>query len=224
MKILIGVNEYGGIEPACMLGLLKCTAYTMRLVPNLDLKFKLTQREWLPMARLHVFSKAKRDKVDYCFFVGEDIVLREDTLVTLLSYGRPIVSGLYFGRTPPYNPVVTQYLGEKKSKAYQMDELIDGRYVDAPGHDCLLVRHDVINALNGTQYDNMTNNMADDLSFGLWAKRHKYPITLSTEAKVGHVNQVRPVITINNHTRAKMSLLAKQTWRKPGTETRTEVY
>jgi hypothetical protein len=45
-------------------------------------------------------------EVTHIFFVDDDVLFHSDVLLTLLSHARPIVSGLYFHKSPLVSPLI----------------------------------------------------------------------------------------------------------------------
>lgn len=79
----------------------------------------------IDIARNLAVSQALAYKCQYLFFIDDDIVLKEDTLMRLLDLKLPIVSGLYYNKTR-YEPVArinNESISVEKNALIQVEEI-----------------------------------------------------------------------------------------------------
>ena len=196
MKIVVAVCVYAGMVLESVKGLIDALLGLSKRYNQVEIVPYFTNRVWLPFARLKCLEKAKNEKADYLMYVGEDIVLERRSIWQLIEYHKPVISGLYFGRKPPYNPLVHKRDKDGNWRAYELEELKDGMRVEAVGHDCLLMERKVFNRLDKEVYKYMTWNEADDLSLSRFLGELNIPMYLSTRVHVGHASEKVNVIDL----------------------------
>lgn len=59
----------------------------------------------IDLSRNVMVTKALQDKCEYIFFLDSDILVNPDTLMKLFTTNMPIVSAVYYSRSPPYEMV-----------------------------------------------------------------------------------------------------------------------
>jgi len=91
----------------------------------------------LDIARNTVISNGLQRNVTHIVFLDADIVLKSDTLTKLKLANFPIVSGVYFGRNPPYNAVANI-----NNKPITRETVVSRRNA-APNGRALMEVHDV---------------------------------------------------------------------------------
>jgi len=214
LKIGLGVPLYAGLYNEAVASLLSLVEHTARILPNCVLYPIITNREFLPRARLKIVRQAKRLGCDFLFWYGEDIICEPDTIIKLIHYGRPVIGGLYLDRRPPYNPCVHKLVGNNTWMAYKLHELEDDMKVDAVGHDLTLFSKEVIEAIEPETYVGVATMEGDDLAFGRWAKKKGIDIYVSTKVTGKHISEKREVIMVSNVVDLKEYLRKKSTWTK----------
>lgn len=99
----------------------------------------------------HWFYEERKNDSEWLFFVDDDVELPDDTLTRLLSYDKPFVTGIYYRRSPPCEPLI--YKREEESgwyvpllpeTDYRTGELIE---VDGCGLGCALIHRSVFSAI-----------------------------------------------------------------------------
>jgi len=214
MRIAIGIPLYQGLYNEAVSPLLELVIHTLKAFPGSEIIPLATNRDWLPRARINIVRRARREKVDYLFWVGEDLVYSKDTILKLLSYNHPVVCGLYFDRKPPYNPCVHKLTNEGWYRSLKLSELADDMIVDAAGHDCMLVRADILKKIDQETYLGQSTLEGDDLAFGRWAKKEGISIYLSTKVIPGHIVSERQIIGKEKASNIVDYLLQKSTWER----------
>lgn len=143
-KIVIAVPTYDSIKPEFVTSLIRMSKYQDTIVSILPYSL-------VYVARNNLVSKAIDYKADYILWLDSDIVFPDNTLEVLLddaSKGMEYISGLYFSRIPPINPVISKKLIYEKTE----DGLTHGSeaYIDYPdnsvfeiagsGFGCVLIK------------------------------------------------------------------------------------
>lgn len=124
----------------------------------------------------------------HLFFIDDDVCVPPDGLLRLLSHNLPVVTGLYVQRAAPMLPVV--YRRDKEGHHTHITKFCEGlQEVDACGAGCLLIRTDVLRAIEetGERWFDYTGGISEDLSFCSRVKALGYPIVLDFDVKCTHL-------------------------------------
>lgn len=148
------------------------------------------------MARNELAMKAVQLGADYVFWLDSDMVFEPDTLTrmfeTLKKESADIVSGLYFKRVPPYEPVVY------KSFEFVDDEPKSEKLLEVPsdvfecggvGFGCVLMSTSVLMSVM-QEFGNMFSpigNVGEDIAFCWRARECGYKVLVDPSIKLGHV-------------------------------------
>lgn len=150
----------------------------------------------IDISRDHLVRKALEDNVDYIFFLDTDVVPPQDTLLQLLPWKLPIISGLYWtkARVPgayKFHPDS----GHIKSLDPPFDppRVIE---VDAVGSGCLLIDARVFKKIPPPWFKwdmfpwappEESPGHSEDINFCLKAKEHGFPVYLHTGIRCKHL-------------------------------------
>lgn len=126
----------------------------------------------------------------HLFFIDDDVTLPADGLVRLLSHAdAPVVSGLYIQRGEPYLPVA--YRRTPAGHYVHITRFADDdlQEIDGCGGGCLLIRTDVLRAIEATgePWFDWSMNMSEDLAFCRRAQQLGYRIALDPSVKCAHL-------------------------------------
>lgn len=139
--------------------------------------------------------------VTHVFFLDDDILLPPGGLLQLLrdsqEHDLPIVSGLYIMRGEPHLPVVYRR-HPPSGRHVQITSFCPGlQEVDAVGAGCLLIRMDVIRALEaegqrkGHYWFDYLPPFSEDLSFCVRARAAGFRLALDADVKCGHLTTIQ---------------------------------
>ena len=148
-------------------------------------------------------AKYVRDRgcFDYVLWLDSDMTFEPDLLDRLLEdiEGRQAVSGLCFGRRPPFRPCIFNRLEvEQKGQMihphadnwydYPRDQLFE---VEACGFACLLMRVDVLEAMGiyGVPFFPIAG-MGEDLTFCWRARKLDIRFHCDSRLKIGHIMRI----------------------------------
>lgn len=125
----------------------------------------------------------------HLFFIDDDICVPSDGLLRLLSHNLPVVTGFCIQRATPFMPTVFHKRGD--DKLVVATKFCDGlQEVDACGGGCLLIRADVLRAIEETGepwFDWPASGLSEDLAFCERVKRLGYPIVLDFDVRCTHL-------------------------------------
>lgn len=135
---------------------------------------------------------------EWLFFLDDDVIAPSDAIEKLVSRNAPIISGLYYRRSPPIAPVM---LRENKNERTWISEfkVPDLMPVDYVGAGCLLIHRDVLKNLPPLsskchwfewRVDRadlpVTERMSEDFAFCKHARNHGYKIIMDTSVQCRH--------------------------------------
>lgn len=99
----------------------------------------------------HWFLYERAEESEWLFFVDDDVELYDDTLIRLLSYEKPFVTGVYYRRSPPCEPLIYRrnkedgwYSPMLPEVDYTTGELVE---IDGCGLGCALIHRSVFEAV-----------------------------------------------------------------------------
>ena len=128
----------------------------------------------------------------WLFFVDADTVLRPNTLVDLIKRDVDIVSGLYVGKQPPYNPIASRLDSEGAYipiDGWPENTLLPN--LSGVGAGCLLIKTEVFKKLTEPYFCFVPNNqhgiLGEDYYFCQKAKKAGYLIHLDTAVWCDHL-------------------------------------
>jgi hypothetical protein len=101
--------------------------------PPLRMLHTMVSGKPIDLARNVMVTKALQDKCEHIFFLDSDILVEPDTLTKLFASNMPIVSGVYYSRSPPYE-MVAQIGGQGLSHEMAGQDQI--REVEEVGKGC----------------------------------------------------------------------------------------
>lgn len=144
-------------------------------------------------ARERMCQKMLDMGLDWIIMVDSDMVLPQDTVYRLLSHGQPIVSGLCFKRTPPY-----QCCAYERVDAYEdgswflraLREWPEGLVeVAGVGTACMLIRREALEKIPQPWFFPV-QGLGEDLAFCDRARKAGVPIYVDTTVKTRHLTVV----------------------------------
>lgn len=174
---------------------------------NLIIPGTLTGLSGMPfdMARNVGCQKVLDLGFQYVFFLDDDTIPPPDAILKLMAHKKPIVSGLYYRRNIPIQPVMLRELPDGNKQ--WVTEIDPGVSVDQPlmevdyvGAGCLLINRDVLLSLppmsNRCHWFDWTidrtdlpenERMSEDFNFCRNARKNGFPIFVDTSVHCRHV-------------------------------------
>lgn len=146
-------------------------------------------------ARYILMQEALNSDADL-LFVDSDIHFTVGAFNQLLSHKKPIVSGLYYGKGNPSNPIAYKKVRPKtifRSKPIceqlQTSELEPFMEVEGVGMGFCLIRHEVLKAVNKEGFNPFEpfGNLGEDFAFLYRARQKGYKIWLDTTLGLKHI-------------------------------------
>jgi GT2 family glycosyltransferase len=132
---------------------------------------------------------------DYIMWVDSDMILPKNTLTTLMSHDKDIVSGVYrhkllFGK----NVVAKRFIPDKKDtyEDLTIEEVKEPKLIeiDGVGFGCVLTKVDIFRNIKKPWF-RYSPAMGEDIYFCRKAQKAGYKIWLDTSIKADHIGTVR---------------------------------
>lgn len=136
-----------------------------------------------------IFQVLKEDCFSHILFLDIDHYHHPDTIVKLLTHNLPVVSGLSFRRSEPYDPIMFKWEDEKYRNitTWPKDSLVE---VDAVGGASLLVKTSVFKDINKPYFEFTKYNggtVSEDITFCRKLKEAGYKIYCDTSCTNDHI-------------------------------------
>ena len=167
-----------------------------------DVEVKLLKASLVYDARNQLVKYAReKGGYDYILWLDSDMTFEPDLLDRLLEdiEGRQAVTGLCFGRRPPFNPCIYKELDVKQDgklitpyrkiyEDYPRDSVFE---VEACGFACVLMRLDVLEAMGiyGVPFFPVAG-LGEDLTFCWRARKLDIKFHCDSRLKIGHIMRV----------------------------------
>ena len=160
-------------------------------------------------SREEIAKDAIEDGYDYIMWFDSDMIFEPDTLYRLMQSKKDIVSGVYFKRTFPYQPVL--YTPEEDKLRVYEDYPLDKPFeIGACGFGCVLTKVSVIKEVMdkfGGAFFPIGGTIGEDISFCIRARKAGYKVYCDPSVKCGHIStltidekmylQMRKVVKMN---------------------------
>lgn len=140
----------------------------------------------------NTITKAAIDTgADWVLYLDDDHILQPDTLTRLLKADKDVISAHYIRRQPPFGPVILDELSNGNFMWKQLSSEDHGIIqADAVGAGCLLVRRNVLKALEPPYWTLGQINPAswgDDMDFCRRVRKAGFPIHCDLDNTIAHM-------------------------------------
>jgi len=175
---------------------------------NWDIQIFMKPNMTIDKARNDLVKVALEAKCDYIFFIDSDMILPKLTLERLYDMNVPVASGLYFAKSPPYLPVVRDFIEDR----FIFKKIIDfGKIIEVGGvgMGCCLIKKEVFDKLeypwfkfewkkfapsayeeNDLEAKDRVYQESEDLGFCKAVLESGFKIYLNSDIVCGHVGGV----------------------------------
>ena len=150
-------------------------------------------------ARTEIVKKALNKKSKYLFFIDTDVFIPKDALVRLMSHDADIITGVYWMKSHPPQPVIFKHFGDGPLwKIKPQEKPIE---IDGAGLGCCLIKMDVFEKFKEKgidffkqDYDTIENgrkihvNIGEDHWFFTEARKLGFKILCDTNVLCDHYN------------------------------------
>lgn len=139
MKVFIGMPAYGGVSPDTLASVVQLVQAGGALVHS----FNVEPYMYVDQARNVLVEKCLATNATHLLFLDSDMIWPKETVSRLLSHNKPVVSGLYFQKEAPFNPVVYDFDKELSPHYWQILPCsLAG--MDGAGLGCCLIERSIL--------------------------------------------------------------------------------
>lgn len=149
-------------------------------------------------ARNRLAAMAIEQNCDYIVWFDSDMTFAPDTIQRLiadLEEGRDIVSGLYFRRTPSYDPVIFSKVSVDNGREwegyndYPKDSIFE---VEGIGLGCAAMRVSALTDILASERNlfQPVYGFGEDLSFCIRARKNGHKVWVDSRIKCGHCGHI----------------------------------
>jgi GT2 family glycosyltransferase len=188
MKTLIAIPTSRDIE-------IQCAASIIGMEREGRIGVFCPQSYSIDASRNLIVEHALEIGYDYIMWIDSDMILPKNTLTTLMSHDKDVVSGVYAYKLIGAENAVTKRFKDKAKDIYEdipLKEITESKRlieVDGVGFGCVLTKVDVFRHIKKPWF-RYTPNMGEDIYFCRKAQKAGYQVYLDTSILCGHVGSV----------------------------------
>lgn len=144
-------------------------------------------------ARERLCEKMMENDLDWLLMVDSDMVIPTDTIMRLLAHDKPVVAGLAFKRSAPYQCAAYDTIAPAQDGTWNLRALREWPeglvQVAGVGTACMLVRRDALEAIPRPWFFPI-QHLGEDLAFCVRARHAEIPIFVDTTVKTRHLTTI----------------------------------
>ena len=188
MKTLIAIPTSRDIE-------IQCAASIIGMEREGRIGVFCPQSYSIDASRNLIVEHALEIGYDYIMWIDSDMILPKNTLTTLMSHDKDVVSGVYAYKLIGAENAVAKRFKDKAKDIYEdipLKEITESKRlieVDGVGFGCVLTKVDVFRHIKKPWF-RYTPNMGEDIYFCRKAQKAGYQVYLDTSILCGHVGSV----------------------------------
>jgi len=174
---------------------------TREKYPKLKFATMTSGYTYVHQARQQMVDSFLNDSTgDYMLWIDDDNIPQEDGLIRLLEHNKPIVSGIYFKRRPPYEPIIMMDRRSGIGSERRADIFREGEKglikVHSTGFGFILIKREVLEKMRELRFPHfsMKSGLGEDIWFCVQAQAAGYDVLMDTKIEVGHLGN-REMVT-----------------------------
>ena len=200
LDIMIAIPSMGDVSMMFTCSLVGMILKTKEKYPDCTIKISTAIRRLIHKARTELVENFLETDCNYLMFIDDDNPPKPDDLNKLIELDLPLVSGLYFRRNPPYEPIImVERVGsvgtERRPDLYRNGDNSPFK-VHSTGMGFMLIKREVIEdmlKLNIPLFE-IRGKVGEDIWFCLQARQAGYDIMIDPKTEVAHLGE-RMIIT-----------------------------
>lgn len=197
VRVLIGLCAQDTVSASLAFSLVRCVAYTIMTMPEVELNLVMVRGTLLPQQRQEIAMRAVAGEYTHVLFVDGDMKFSQDALVRLLQRGEAIVGCNYPTRRLPIKPTAMKETPEGTFEyVYTGPESTGLEQVRHLGFGLILIQTEVLKALPLPWFNLLYNPKShsfggEDVHFCLHATYHGYPVFVDHDVsqQVSHLGE-----------------------------------
>jgi hypothetical protein len=200
LSILIATPSIGDVSIQFTHSLVAMILKTKEVYPDCKIAMATVIRKMHHRARTELAETFLRTDCTHILWLDDDNIPKEDHLIRLVEHNLPLVSGLYFRRVEPFEPIIMVKRDGGLGTERKPDLYRNGKkglmQIHSTGMGFMLVRREVlekIHEMNMPMFD-IRGGVGEDIWFCIQAQGAGYEIWLDTSVEVGHLGE-RTIVT-----------------------------
>lgn len=214
MKVALLIPTCGYVYPQFLKRVLPAVSYASQQGIEIS-QVGVTERMLVHSARNQLAKGFMKTDCDWAFWIDDDTVLPYNTIPKLLALAKEkdtkFVSGVYYQRLPPHNPVLwrkdpetTEGLRIYSEKAAEKgDPVYTHHYVspqlnaknpfmaDVAGFGCVMTHREMFEKIPEPWFQMITGRCSEDFFFCVEAKKAGYQLWIDPSLDLGHIGPNR---------------------------------
>jgi hypothetical protein len=173
---------------------------TREKYPNMKFATLSVGNTYVHQARQAMVDEFLETEADYMLWIDDDNIPPEDGLIRLLEDKKDVVSGLYFKRRAPFEPLIMMQREQGIGSERRSDIFREGKKellkIHSTGFGFILIKREVMEKMREARmpHFSMKVGLGEDIWFCVQARGAGYDIWLDPSVEVGHLGD-KPVIT-----------------------------
>lgn len=218
LHILIATPTMGDVSIQFAHSLLAMVLKTKQKYPECKIAMATTIRKMHHRARTELAETFLKTDCTHILWLDDDNIPREDDLNKLIEDDLPLVSGLYFRRTEPYEPIIMVKRENGKGIERRPDLYRNGERkpikIHSTGMGFMLVKRQVVYEVKrlASEMFDIRGGIGEDVWFCVQAHGAGYDVWLDPSVVVGHLGEKQMVTekTYDNYYQSKIMDLVEK--------------
>jgi hypothetical protein len=127
----------------------------------------------------------------HLLYLDSDMVFPPDIITQLMAHQKPVVSGLYFHREPPYQPHMYNFDPKDDTKMWPILKWEEGlNKVDCTGAGALLIERWVLEEMKPPWFYYGAQLESEDITFCRRLHKAHIPVWCDTRCECGHIGEI----------------------------------
>lgn len=192
-KILIAIPTARYIEPETFKSI-----YNLNTPIGYNVEFQYFYGYRVDQVRNLIADWTKKNSFSHVFFVDHDITFPPDTLERLISYDKPVISGVYRQRNEEQHLEIynQNYAKTSPEELYKLRNYVDGHNdlirIGACGFGCVLVKTEVFDIVGYPQFEyhvalDHNNTLSEDVDFCRKVNNKNLSVWCDRSVVCGHI-------------------------------------
>lgn len=200
LDILIAIPSMGEVSMMFTVSLVGMILKTKEKYPDCTIKIATIIRKLVHRSRNELAEQFLATDCNLLMWIDDDNPPQPDDLNKLIEKNLPIVSGLYFKRNAPYEPIImverANGVGTERRPDLYRNGSKEPFRVNSTGMGFMLVKREVIEAMKalGIPLFDVRGNVGEDIWFCLQARQAGYEIMIAPDVEIAHLGE-RLIIT-----------------------------
>lgn len=200
LDILVAIPSMGEVSMVFTAALVGMILKTKEKYPNCTIKLATSIRRLIHRSRAELAEAFLETDCNYLMWIDDDNPPKPDDLNKLIELDLPIVSGLYFRRNPPYEPIIMvereNGIGTERRPDLYRNGAKTPFKVHSTGMGFMLMKREVVENVKalGVSLFEIRGHIGEDIWFCLQARQAGYDVMVAPEVEIAHLGD-RLVIT-----------------------------